>query len=87
MTPFERSDLLEILNKEANEIIREKGLDFGNFFIENTLYMYNICVAHSWDYKKLTPHEWQVLLIIIKREHDRLPYIIDEYRKELENAE
>lgn len=70
--PVKRSELELALELRALNIIREKGLNFCEFFNTTDLYHYNLFIKHSGVYKCLTPEEYDVLLIVVKRERDRL---------------
>ena len=78
-----RHNVLKELDKKANKIIAEKHLKFDDFLNTNTLYEYNLCISNlTAYYQKLNSEEYKVLLIVIKREYDRLEYTVSQEEKE-----
>jgi len=72
MDALYRLQLLDKLMAEANEIIAKKHLHFDWFFEATSSYEYNCWVARSLYYKKIVGKEWFVLLVILKKEYNRL---------------
>ena len=83
MDALYRAQLLDKLMVEANEIIAKKHLEFDWFFGATSSYEYNCWVAHSSYYKKLIGREWFVLLVILKKEYNRLENWEEIYGKTL----
>lgn len=62
------SEKMSELNVKANEIIKEKGLNFNEFFNSYSVYDYNIYIAHDPYYKKLLPKEYLIFKCLLKHE-------------------
>ena len=84
---IERANLLNALEKRANEIITENHVKFDDFYGATTSYDYNCRVAHLSYYKKITGKDYFVLLVVLKREYDRLDNWLDIYPEDKEYVE
>ena len=72
MNNLERVHLMKQLTLRANKIIAEKKLHFDWFFETTNLYEYNTYIARNPDYQKLTTEEYEILLIIVKQQYERI---------------